>query len=54
MTAWINGALVWGQLRSSEVWERTPLLRDVEFGYQTVRLGEGVLRDVLASLYDHT
>lgn len=51
--AWTNGAVAWQQMRRSALGLNTPLVRDMEVGYQVVRQGEGLLRDFVASLYTH-
>lgn len=49
--AWMNSAVVWQQVRRSALPLQTPLVRDLEVGYQIARQGEGPLRDFMASLY---
>ena len=49
--AWMNGAVMWQQVRGSALSLKTPLVRDLEVGYQMARQGEGLLRDLVAALY---
>jgi hypothetical protein len=49
--AWTSGAVVWQQMRRTALPLRTPLVRDLEVGYQIARQGEGLLRDFMAALY---
>ena len=51
--AWLNGGVVWQQVRRSALSIQTPLVRDLEVGYQVARQGEGLLRDFVAALYAH-
>ena len=51
--AWTNGAVVWQQVRRSALGLNTPLVRDLEVGYQVARQGEGLLHDFVAALYTH-
>jgi hypothetical protein len=48
---WVSGAVVWQQMRRTALPLRTPLVRDLEVGYQVARQGEGLLRDFVAALY---
>ena len=49
--AWINGAVLWQQIRLSALPLNTPLVRELELGYQVALQGEGWLRDLVAVLY---
>lgn len=51
--AWLNGAVMWQQVRRSALSFQTPLVRDLEVGYQMARRGEGLLHDFVAALYAH-
>ena len=51
--AWNNGASAWQEVRRSAIGLNTPLVRDLEVGYQVARQGEGLLRDFVAALYAH-
>ena len=51
--AWTNGAVVWQQVRRPALSLQTPLIRDMEVGYQIARQGEGRLRDFIAAVYAH-
>jgi hypothetical protein len=51
--AWLNGAVMWQQVRRSALSFQTPLVRDFEVGYQMARRGEALLGDFVAALYAH-
>jgi hypothetical protein len=51
--AWTNGAVMWQQMRHSALALNTPLVRDLEVGYQIARQGEALLHDFVAALYTH-